>query len=245
MSQNYYNINHSTVLNGINNKLFLNFNEYCNFDLEKIDLEVCLALSKLNLNKYPMVNGVIPEFLQNKDYPMIFENNVDCYFDTIDSSVLDNLTHMEARKYLFFRKKITIPWFFILDLKSNNFSTKDKDNYPWSENSNLTPYLKECILRMPFSEIGRVVIYGSWPLAIVPCHRDSSPTKNFPHHINFNPGGYRPVFVFDPINNHKHFLPSNYQFYAYNTTDYHGVDSLPYFSYTVRVDGIYNSTVTF
>lgn len=245
MPQNYYDTNHSKILNGINNKLFLNFNDYCNFNLEKIDLEVCLALAKLNLNKYPMVNGVVPNCLQSKDFPIIFENEFNFYSNSTDLQVLNNLTHMEKRKYLFFRKKITIPWFFILDLKSNKFSTKNKNIYPWHENSNLTPYLKECILAMPFSEIGRVVIYGSWPLAVVPCHRDSFPTKDFPHHINFNPGGYRPVYVFDPINDEKNYLPSNYHFYAYNTTDYHGVDSLPYFSYTIRVDGIYNSSVCF
>jgi hypothetical protein len=64
--------------------------------------------------------------------------------------------------------------------------------------------------------------------------------EGFDHHINFNPGGYRSVFIYDSLNDNKIFLPKDYKLYAYNTSDYHGVDPLPHFSYTIRVDGKYS-----
>ena len=127
----------------------------------------------------------------------------------------------------------------ILDLKPNFFKTKTKDLYPWNPIMDIMPYTKSCIEQLPFKEIGRVVIYGSWPEARVPCHRDVSSKVNFDHHINFNPGGYRQVYVYDSIDDKKVYLPEDYLLYAYNTSDYHGVEPSNRFSYTVRVDGIY------
>jgi Rieske 2Fe-2S family protein len=150
---------------------------------------------------------------------------------------------MQRRKYLFFKHKTLLPWFFVLDLKSNTFFDRNLDLGPWNDIINQLPYTKQCIESLPFSQIGRVVIYGSWPEASVPCHRDWIPDGEFHHHINFNPGGYRPVYIYDPTTNTKHHLPNDYKLYAYQTTDYHGVDPLPYFSYTIRVDGIFNSDV--
>ena len=85
--------------------------------------------------------------------------------------------------------------------------------------------------------LGRVVIYGSWATSVVPCHRDDPPSENYDQMITFNPGGYRPVYIYDSMRQKKRHLPEDWKAYSYNTTDYHGVDSVPHFSYTVRVDG--------
>lgn len=226
----------------VKNNIFYDFTRLCNFDLEKIDNEVCLALSILDLSKYPTVSGVVPpEILKCNPY-IKFEHEF-LYEYNGDKSIFKDMSQMQRRKYLFFKKCITIPWFFILDLKPNMFATRQKDMQPWNTVSDKFPYLKSCINEMPFSEIGRVVIYGSWPDSIVPCHRDDIPNEDFFDHINFNPGGYRPLYVYDSINNKKIYLPPEYKFYAFNTTNYHGVDSLPYFSYTIRVDGKFNEKI--
>lgn len=225
--------------NGINGKYFVDFTaSLSDVDFDELDLEICLGLAKCNLDKYPMVNGVIPEKIQVKELAGEFESNALFNYSSNREHLL-GLDIQQRRKFLFFRKKSLIPWFFILDLKPNLFKTKSQDLYPWADCIKLFPKLKDCILKLPFIEIGRVVIYGSWPESRVPCHRDSYPSNDYDHHINFNPGGYRPVYVYDSINDIKHYLPDNYKFYAYNTSDYHGVDPLPYFSYTVRVDGIF------
>ena len=237
---NVYKFEHTDhPLMGIGNSLFRDFTPHCDFDMERIDNEVCLALSDLDLSKYPTVSGVVPPTIQSQ-YPYLkFEHEYLYDYDG-DRAVFQHMSQMQRRKYLFFKKHITIPWFFILDLKPNMFKTRQQDLQPWNEISSKFSYLKSCIELMPFSEIGRVVIYGSWPDSMVPCHRDDLPTKEFGEHINFNPGGYRPVYIYDSLSDKKIYLPHEYKFYAFNTTDYHGVDALPYFSYTIRVDGTYD-----
>jgi hypothetical protein len=223
---------------GVNGKLFLDFSKYADFDYDRMDTEICLALAKTELNKYPIVTGVMPPKLQYGQ----FENEVMYNFNGDRNDVKD-LPQMEKRKFLFFKHKSLLPWFFIIDLKPNLFVNRAHDNYPWSEFSDLTPYTKQCIEKLPFKSVGRVVIYGSWPQADVPCHRDWIPDGVFNHHINFNPGGYRPVYIYDSVTDTKHYLPKDHKLYAYQTTDYHGVDALPHFSYTIRVDGVFNDDV--
>jgi hypothetical protein len=238
---NVYKFEHIDVpLVGVNGDYFLNLSEHCNFDMQRMDDEICLALSSIDLTKYPTVVGVIPPKLMDGEVKL-FENDVMYNYDG-NREVLKDMTAMQKRKYLFFKHKALLPWFFILDLKPNLFKTKNKNVTEWDALSEKFQYTRECIMNMPFSEVGRVVIYGSWPGAEVPCHRDAPVTGEFDHHINFNPGGYRQVYVYDSISNTKHYLPEDYSFYAYNTRDYHGVEPLIHFSYTVRVDGIYDST---
>lgn len=225
-------------LNGINGKLFHKFN--FDFDLNQMNEEICLGLSKTKDFKVPTVPGQIPPALKTHDNE-IFEFDATWNYSG-DVDKFHGMDYQQIRKYLFYTKQITLPWYFILELKPNQFLEKTQDNNNWNETSNLFPYTKKSIESMPFQQIGRVVIYGSWPNSHVPCHRDHLPTSNYDHHINFNPGGYRPVYVYDSINNTKHYLPNDYHFYAYNTTDYHGVDPVTTFSYTVRVDGVYDLT---
>jgi len=229
---------------GINGQYFLDFTKYIRVtDFEELDFEICYGLSRLNLDKIPMVSGPVPK--NDQLFPQLvghYESEAKYYYDD-DSKKLQDLSDMEIRKFLYYRKKSILPWYFVLDLKPNIFNTKSRDLYPWDKKIEMFPKLKECILSMPFSEIGRVVIYGSWSESTVPCHRDSVPNRQCDNHINFNPGGYRPVYIYDPLSKEKIYLPKTFKFYGYNTTDYHGVDALPHFSYTVRVDGVFNHSI--
>lgn len=236
-----YNLKHiETPINGINGNPFLCLDKYCNFDLQRMDDEICLGLAKTDTFKTPTVPGKIPPELKTHSND-VYEYDILFDYDG-DKSIFEGMDYQQVRKYLFYKQKITLPWYFVLDLKPNKLLTKSEDLEPWNDTSKLFPYTKYCIEQMPFNEIGRVVIYGTWPDSKVSCHRDGIPTTEFEHHINFNPGGYRPVYVYDSVNKSKNYLPEDYKFYAYNTTDYHGVDPLQTFSYTVRVDGKFDLT---
>lgn len=215
---------------GIDSKPFMDHTSYTkDWDMDRMDEELCMMMAMTPLDKYPKVVGSQPPRLKRGD----FEDEI--MYDYTGKS-LEHLTVQQRRKYFHFRHKTVLPWFFILDLKPSRFDDKMNDNTPWVEG---TPYTKQCILQLPFKEIGRVVIYGSWAESTVPTHRDTLPTANPEQIINFNPGGYRPVFVYDSLKDKKHYLPQQYKAYSYNTSDYHGVDYLNTFSYTVRVDGKY------
>jgi hypothetical protein len=226
-------------INGINGAPFIDFSPTATFDFKMMDDEICLAMAKTTELKYPTVSGVTPPTLRAREFDATFENQAKFEYAG-DRDSLKDMSIQGIRKYLFFKQLSVIPWFLILDLKPNLFNTKAQDLYPWNNVMDMMPYTKECIEKLPFKEIGRVVIYGSWPEARVPCHRDMPSTTNFDHHINFNPGGYRQVYIYDSVDDKKVYLPEEYLLYAYNTTDYHGVEPSTRFSYTVRVDGIYN-----
>ena len=60
-----YNVKHTDdPINGINGKHFLNLNELCKFDMERINEEICLGLSKIDTFKVPTVPGKIPPTLK-------------------------------------------------------------------------------------------------------------------------------------------------------------------------------------
>jgi hypothetical protein len=229
----------ATPINGIEGKTFIDFTQASTADFGKINDEICLALATTPLDNYPIVGGVTPPELAVSELDAKFENEI-MYNYSGDREVLKALTPMERRKYLIFKYGSCSPWCFILNIKPSTFANRMKDEQPWGPIAQKLPLLKQCVEQLPFSEIGRVVIYGSWQEARVPCHRDTYPTKAYGHQINFNPGGPRPVYVYDPVAQVKHYLPPEYKFYSYNVTDYHGVDPLPVFSYTVRVDGTFN-----
>lgn len=225
---------------GIDGKPFIDYSQYVReWDMDGIDEELCLMMSKHPLDKYPKVVGSQPPELKYGEFedPVMYD-----YREQMSSfdDKLDDMSYMEVRKYFHFRHKTVIPWFFIIDLKPSLFEDKHLDTTQWSDIADKTPYTRHCIEKLPFKQIGRVVIYGSWTNSCVPCHRDMLPTKTPERIINFNPGGYRPIYVYDSLNKKKHYLPKQCKAHSYNTSDYHGVDSVPHFSYTVRVDGSFS-----
>jgi hypothetical protein len=231
---------------GINNGTFLNFSEYCDFDLEKMDDEICMGLAKHNCTIFPAVSGQLPKNLHTGDFENKFYENefILSYADNSTLEKIKNLSTDQRRKYLFYKNKIIQPWNFIFVLKPNKFQNKTKNVLPWENFVDLDfTYTKKCIEKLPLKEIGRVVIYASWPNNPVPPHRDGPIESHKDHHININPGGYRPVYVYDSINDTKYYLDRNIKMYAFNVRDYHGVDAQSKFSYTLRIDGEYNQDI--
>ena len=213
-------------IKGISGQTFYKFD--VEIDADRLDDEICKGLAQSNLSHLGLILGEKPPELEEGRPP----------FDENYQDLEPGMTNQESRRYRTFKREIDNPWAFMVTLKPNKFMTKEQDLYPWSNIIDRMPYTKEVIESLPFSEIGRAAIYGTWAGASVPCHRDEPSGKPRPH-INFSPNHYRPVYVWDTVKKEKVYLPKDYKFYAYNVTDYHGVDPLPHFSYTVRVDGKY------
>ena len=211
---------------------FKDFTQYTTtWDWNRMDMELCLMMSQADLSQYPKVSGPQPPELKYGEFPR--EDKNDKYPLNIAS-----LTEQQRRKLFHFRGESVIPWYFILNLKPSLFNERSRDTTDWDANYDV-PYTRQCIQDLPFKEIGRVVVYGTWATSVVPCHRDNLPSEEYDQMITFNPGGYRPVYIYDSMRAKKHHLDKQWKAYSYNTTDYHGVDSVNHFSYTVRVDGQY------
>ena len=219
-------------IEGLNNRAFKDFTQYTHqWDWNKMDMELCLMMSQADLSQYPKVSGPQPPELQYGEFSK--ESKDDKYPLNVAS-----LTEQQRRKLFYFRKESVIPWYFILNLKPSLFNERSRDTTDWNSEYDI-PYTRRCIHELPFKEIGRVVVYATWATSVVPCHRDQLPGTDIEQMISFNPGGYRPLYCYDGKLKSKAYLDPTYKAYSYNTNDYHGVDSVPHFSYTVRVDGQY------
>jgi len=235
---------------GINGKPWIDFTQYVNdpWDWERIDDEICLCMAKHDTSQIPNVFGKMPRNLIHDFNTEILEDE---FLKTNSDESFVDLDINTKRKYLYFKNKVLYPWSFIFVLKPNSFKNMNHDSYPWSNFvDDELPYTKKMILSLPFKQIGRVVIYGSNPNNAVPCHRDLVPIlstsqsdRHLMHHINMNPGGYRPVYVYDSKKNQKVYIDADSRLYAYNVRDFHGVDAVNRFSYTVRIDGEYTNNM--
>lgn len=206
-------------------------------DMERMDEEICRALARSNREYIATVGGTKAA---NVD-----ELNKLPFEPEYNPEPMEGFNDQERRRYLIFKRKIDAPWSFRVDLKkSAGFAGRSTNTGDWTSVSEKTPYTKSIIKKLPFKELGAIWIFGAWQGSGVSCHRDQPSTdKDVEHHINFNPGGYRPVYLYDPVDDKKVYLPKDYKFYAMNTTDFHGVDPLPHFSYTIRVNGIFKDEV--
>lgn len=217
-----------------------------NIDLNAINDEICFALAKEKKRPLATLAGHAPRSL-NSDAQDVFENQ---YLYEISKEpdaeiVLERLaalSEQERRWYLIFRGKIQTPWLFSVALIKSEF--KDRQNatnkqHPYEPIMDLLPLTTQLIKALPFRSLGRAVIYGSHPGAKVPPHRDWEYQTELVHQININPGGYRPVYVYDNLSKEKIYLNKDCLAYILNTLDVHGVDAISRFTYTLRVDGTF------
>jgi hypothetical protein len=231
-------------IKGINGKNFLKFDIDC--DLEWLDDEICTAMAKTDTARES--SGRHPSYGSSSAPHGMYPNRpgLDKVFDPrLDQTIqkmrdeFDNPT--QFRKYLTYKGYQNYVWSFLIDLKPN--TSRDIEGEPWADIIDIMPYTKKIIKSLPMKNLGRVTILASNADTIVPCHRDQPATDKSKNHINFTPGGIRPIFLYDCPTKKKHFLPEDHIFHAYNISDYHGVDALPRFSYTVRVDGTYEAGI--
>ena len=89
---------------------------------------------------------------------------------------------------------------------------------------------------LPFTEIGRVLFFVQDHGMPLPIHRDS--IEDTPHHNEFiwlDPKRCKPLFVYDEAGDIRHYVQSRAVFF--NDRDYHGADSTPAMTYSLRIDG--------
>jgi hypothetical protein len=92
---------------------------------------------------------------------------------------------------------------------------------------------------LPFSEIGRAVIFGLEPNDHAPPHRDTEPgaALQVAQSISLCPRGDKRFYLQNDARDAP--LVVEAQAYWFNDMDYHGVLADPWFRYSVRVDGVF------
>ena len=150
--------------------------------------------------------------------------------------------HPSIYRYIYYAMGADIAWYHTYYLRRQGFSQKTKaEGSEWTDEAlALFPNVVKYIQSLPFKEIGRVLIFSTFPGTGITAHRDYHITPHRDHMINLYLGqGWRPSFVWDDVANKKIYLDKDATAYCFNNRDYHGVDPEPGYKYTLRVDGTF------
>jgi len=151
---------------------------------------------------------------------------------------------MAQMKLLEQRHGVYFPWKVCYHLLEND-RWDDKHSGEGKEFSEearaVFPKTVAFIESLPFTEIGRVVVFGLLPNDHAPAHRDSEPGKalSIAQSISFEPATQRKkrFYLTTPDGSEETVVEA--PIYWFNDMDWHGVKADPWFRYSVRVDGIF------
>ena len=138
---------------------------------------------------------------------------------------------------------VYFPWKFYVELIPNRY-WGDKSNAEGKAFTRIArtffPKTIEFVHSLPFQQIGRCNIMGLQSFDHGTVHRDGEPDEQDEpdHFITFVPGGDKRLYLWDPVQRREIFVDG--RAYWFNDFDYHGVESAPFFRYSIRVDGIFH-----
>lgn len=165
----------------------------------------------------------------------------------MDLTFGDETAHPLSEKqalWLKYKYGVYFPWKVVVHLVANN---RWEDNHSgegkeWSpEAREHFPKTVRFIQSLPFTEIGRCLIFGLEANDHATVHRDSDPgeTLSIAQSITLCPRGDKRFFLVDQSGDEVTYVDS--RVYWFNDMDWHGVESDPYFRYSIRVDGKFDT----
>ena len=146
------------------------------------------------------------------------------------------------QRWLSYRHGVYFPWKVCYHLLEND-RWEDKHSGAGKqfagEAREVFPRTVRFLEALPFSEIGRAVIFGIEPNDHAPVHRDTEPGEalQVPHCISLCPRGDKRLFLQNDERDEP--LVVEGRAYWFNDMDYHGVLADPFFRYSIRVDGVF------
>jgi glycine betaine catabolism A len=149
----------------------------------------------------------------------------------------------EQVRYLLYRHRVYFPWRDVYHLVENQ-RWEDKHSGAGkgftAEARAIFPRTVAFIEGLPFTEIGRCVIFGVEANDHAPAHRDSEPGEalSVAQSISFSPRRNKRFYLTDPEGGSRTVV--NAPIYWFNDMDYHGVLPDPFWRYSIRVDGTFD-----
>lgn len=217
-------------------------------DLAQIDREVMFGLARSQniffSPGYELSRGDAELSLYNHDFKDVYLAEKE--LDEAERAEFAKLSFIQQHRYLRYAKGAYHPWSVCLPLTTeshwqNKMSSEGKS--VTEEAKRLFPTTIEKLYALPaFKSIGRICIFGIDPNQHVTCHRDLDPA-DWPINdelLMISPRGNKKFFVYDPETKTKHFVRETSRAYIFHDLNYHGCEPLPYFTYTIRIDGLYS-----
>jgi Rieske 2Fe-2S family protein len=148
----------------------------------------------------------------------------------------------EQERWLAYRHGVYFPWKVCYHLLEND-RWEDKHSGAGKDFSaearEVFPETVRLLESLPFSEIGRAVIFGLEPNDHAPLHRDTEPGEalTVAQSISLCPRRDKRFYLQNAETDEP--LVISARAYWFNDMDYHGVLADPFFRYSIRVDGVF------
>ena len=165
------------------------------------------------------------------------------YRDYTFGDETDHPLTREQIAFLLYRYRVYFPWRVCYHLLEND-RWEDKHSGAGkaftAEAEEMFPRTVAFLRGLPFTEIGRCVIFGVGANDHAPLHRDSEPgvALSIAQSISIDPRGNKRFYLCDPEGGSRTVVEA--PIYWFNDMDYHGVLADPFFRYSVRVDGVFD-----
>jgi hypothetical protein len=219
--------------------------------LEQLHYKLCLGIAQAKLTP---TTRMIPHYEQNGEFSKAVDyknseiariaavaDDADKHLTPDELIEYNKLTYVQKRNVLelyrggfrdgdFVRLKMTRAQYL-----SDKYATFYDSKTEWVDNHKLFPELVEWIHRLPFIEIGRVLIFITHQYMHSDMHYDRRDVwaDGRHHFIWFNPHGAKKFFLVD--GHEKEYINSKAAFF--DTSYLHGAEPSPTTTYTLRVDG--------
>jgi hypothetical protein len=241
---------------GSNKKPFVYLDEHVpkQIDWAGLHNEAAYGIAKSEWSKRYVSSGVHPDWAHLEITPAM--RNAEKTL-TLDQKLIlrDLQTTDEKLKFMAALKYIAHP-FWLVYLRNNKrveysgiANKAVSRDCAWSDNAKYFPKLVKFIESMPFTEIGRVVLFMTEPNnQLVPHYdaadenqRNNKPPDDF---IWFTTKpGTKKMFVMDGKTHEKLYTDDAKKFVWWNEMDFHGTDPIDHFAFSIRVDGKFKPEV--
>tara|TARA_B100000131_G_scaffold299379_1_gene319822 strand:+ start:911 stop:1600 length:690 start_codon:yes stop_codon:yes gene_type:complete len=218
----------------LGNKWIIDLEPHFNVDeIKALDYEICMGIA---LSEHYLPTPGVKS--QNLEYP---PSKFEYEYKTQFPDWYESLTTYQRRMFMRVYDRACLPVRAIYVKKQDDYTKKHLDSHSkFTKNAKHFPKLINFIDNIPFKEYGRIEIFVCDPNNGVPEHLDAideeDPNREPGDFIWFTPRGNDKKFYVKDDTEHKHYASHISWF---NERDIHGSDPVPYSTYSIRVDGIF------
>lgn len=241
---------------GPNKKPFLYLDDFMpkDIDFETLNTDIAKGIAVSSWNKRYVSSGVHEDWATEEITPYVrtLQDHL-----TKDQVEIFSSFKTTDEKLKFITCLLPVPHpFWVLYLRNNkridSSGIKNKSvaqDCQWTENAKNFPLLVDLINQMPFEGIGRVLLFMTESNNKTVPHYDAGTQqqrveKGNDDFIWFTTSKHaKNIFVYNDETKEKYYADLDKKFVWFNEMDYHGTDPVPYFSFSVRIDGKFSPDV--
>lgn len=223
-------------------------------DWQKLHVDVSFGIAQSTWNKRFVSSGVHPDWADNEITPLLKQIEWEGKHLTEYERELYNKMPSYEEKIKFISALMYRPHpFWVIFIRNNQrkeisgvFNKAKAEDCEWTENAKYFPSLVEFINKLPFAEIGRVMLFITEANNQTVPHYDSKAQSDRPNDdfiwFTTKPNTKK-VFVMDSHTKEKFYPEEGKKLVWFNEMDFHGTDPMPHMAFSIRIDGVFTPEV--